>query len=592
MRATGRHGSLAELQSVRFDPIKFEVVRNAFVFATEEMAATLRRSAYSTNVKTRADFSCGLYDRQLRTVAQSFNQPAHLGSLARLVPQVVREYGVDNLGPGDGLLVNDPYRGGGHLNDITLISPIHYHGQLAGYVANLAHHVDVGGGAPASIGAFQEIYQEGIQIPGVKLVHEGVIVPDIFKLVMAQVRSKRETAGDFRAQIAANATGVRRVCELIGRLGFEAVFDYIDELISYTERRTRAEIKKLPRGSCQAIGYMEDDGFTDEPVRLQVKIDVTDEGIHFDLTGCDPQRRAPVNSAYSQTFAACAFALKCLTDPDVPVNEGFYRVLSVTAPPGTVVNCTYPAPVVGGWETAIRLVETIFKAFSDVMPERVPAGCKSMICHSGFGGIDPRSGEYYCYLETVAGGYGGRFGKDGPDAVQGHTQNTENAPIEETEYGYPVRFVRYGLVEDSDGPGKWRGGLGVQRDYEMIDHAASFTILADRAKLAPFGLFGGLPGKLAEYILNPDREARHLGTKSTVQLKAGDVVSFRTCGGGGYGSPLERDPALVVEDVRNEKVSLARARRFYGVAVDSATWTYDAVETARIRSDTRAQGGS
>ena len=576
-------------KSTGFDPIKFEVVRNAFVFATEEMAATLRRSAYSTNVKTRADFSCGLFDRELRTIAQSFNQPAHLGTLARLVPQVVREYGVENLGPGDGLLCNDPYRGGAHLNDITLISPIHYRGELFGYVVNLAHHVDVGGGAPASIGAFQEIYQEGIQIPGVKLVQGGEIVPDIFKLIMAQVRAKRETTGDFRAQVAANRTGVLRVCELMERLGAEAVVEYVDELLEYTERRTRAEIAQLPRGTCSAVGFLDDDGLTDVPVRLQVRIDITDEGVHFDLSGSDVQRRAPVNSAYSQTFAACAFALKCLTDPDVPVNAGFYRVLSIHAPSGTVVNCAHPAPVVGGWETAIRLVDVIFLALSQLIPERVAAGCKAMICHTGFGGVDPRSGEYYCYLETVAGGFGGRHGKDGPDAVQGHTQNTENAPVEETEYAYPIRFVRYGLVNDSDGPGQWRGGLGVQRDYQFVDHDASFTILADRAKQAPWGLFGGLPGKLAEYILNPDEEARHLGTKLTMQLTAGDIVSYRTCGGGGYGPPFERDPALVVQDVRNEKVSLARARDLYGVAVDPATWTFDVAETTRLRASARPQ---
>ncbi|MCA1647108.1 MAG: hydantoinase B/oxoprolinase family protein, partial [Chloroflexi bacterium] len=211
--------------------------------------------------------------------------------------------------------------------------------------------------------------------------------------------------------------------------------------------------------------------------------------------------------------------------------------------------------------------------------------CKAMICHTGFGGTDPRSGEYYCYLETVAGGFGGRHGKDGPDAVQGHTQNTENAPIEETEHAYPVRFVHYGLVEDSDGPGQWRGGLGVQRDYQLIDHDASFTLLTDRAKQAPWGLFGGLPGKLAEYILNPHTDdARHLSTKSTVQLKAGDIVSYRTCGGGGYGPPFERDPALVVQDVRNEKVSFERARDLYGVVVDRATWTYNPHETARLRA--------
>jgi N-methylhydantoinase B len=564
------------------------VVRNALLFATEEMSVTLRRTAYSTNIKTRADFSCAFFDRQLRTVSQSFNQPVHLGSLAELIPNVVREYGIENLGPGDGLLVNDPYRRGGHLNDITLISPVHLRGELVGFVANLAHHVDVGGGAPASIGAFKEIYQEGVQIPGVKFVQAGEIIPDVFKLIMAQVRPKREAAGDFRAQVAANMTGIRRLGELFDRIGPEVVLEYIDELIAYTERRTRAELAKLPRGTCQAVGFLDDDGFTDEPVRLQARIEIADDGIHFDLNGSDPQRPAPVNAPYALTFAACAYALKCLIDPDVPVNDGFYRVISIDAPIGSVVNCTSPAPVVGCGEVSTRLTDVLFKAFSELLPRDTPAGCKAMMCHAGFGGRNPRTGEYYCFLETIAGGYGGRYGKDGPDAVQTHGQNTENAPIEETEYNYPVHFVRYGLVPDSEGPGTWRGGLGVWRDYQFPDHDPSFTVLADRAKQAPWGLFGGLPGKTAEYLLNPDGEGRRLGTKATVQLKAGEVVSYRTCGGGGYGSPLERDPALVVADVRDEKISRDRARTVYGVAVDPATWTHDPAETTRLRADLRS----
>lgn len=571
------------------DPIRFEVVRNALVFAAEEMAVALRRSAYSTNIKTRADFSCGIFDRQLRAVAQSFAQPNHLGSLARLVPWAVREYGIDRLGPGDGILVNDPFHGGGHLNDFTLITPVHYHSELIGFVANLAHHVDVGGGAPASIGAFREVYQEGIQIPPVRLVHGGEIASDVFKLVLAQVRAKRETAGDIRAQVAANNTGIRRLGELLDRLGHDQVMYYIDELITYTERRARAEIAELPKGVCEAVGYLDDDGLSDDPVRLQVRIEIRDREVHFDLSGSDPQRRGPANSTYAQTFAACAYTLKCLIDPDLPVNDGFYRVLTIHAPECTVVNCVHPAPVVAGWEVSSRLADVIFKALSQLMPTKVPAGTKAMICHAGFGGNDPRTGEYYSFLETVAGGYGGRHGKDGPDAVQMHGQNTENAPIEETEYNYPVRILRYALVPDSEGGGRWRGGLGVQRDYLFPDHEASFTILADRAKQAPWGLFGGESAKTAEYILNPDGEARHLGTKVTVQLKPGDVVSYRTCGGGGYGSLLERDPALVVEDVRNGKVSLARARTVYGVEVDPTTWTYDPHETARLRSSVNSE---
>lgn len=566
-----------------FDPIQFEVIRNALVEATEEMSVALRRSAYSTNIKTRADFSCAFFDRQLQPVAQAFAQPVHLGSLSELVPRVVREYGHENLGPGDAILSNDPYLGGVHLNDITLISPVYYNDALFGYVANLAHHVDVGGGAPASIGAFREVYQEGIIIPPVKLVQGGKIVPDVFRLVLAQIRSKRETAGDFRAQVAANTTGVRRLSALLERMGSETVAFYIDELISYTERRTRAEVKKLPHGVFTADGYVDNDGFTDEPVHLVARLVIDDDGVLFDLTGSDPQRRAPVNSTYAQTYSACAYVLKSLIDPDVPVNAGFYRLVRIVAPEGTVVNCTHPAPVVGGWETQVRLTDVLLKALAPAIPDRIPAGTKAMMCQVGFGGTDPRTGELYAFYETLAGGYGGRVTSDGPDAVQTHGQNTENAPIEETEINYPVRITRYELVNDSEGPGRHRGGLGLRRDY-FFDHDVSFTILADRDRWGPWGLFGGLPGQVASYVLNPDAEAAKLGSKVTVQLKRGDVVSCRTCGGGGYGPPEVRDPQLVLRDVRAGKVSPTRAREVYKVAIDTATWTIDIAETARLRS--------
>ena len=581
------------------DPIKFEVIRNALVEATEEMAIALRRSAYSTNIKTRADFSCAFFDRKLQPVAQAFTQPVHLGSLTEFVPRVIREYGPENIEPGDAILSNHPYLGGVHLNDITLISPVYHHspctvypdgslgtsvqvsdereqrkGELFGYVANLAHHVDVGGGAPASIGAFREVYQEGIIIPPVKLVRRGEIVPDIFRLVLGQIRSKHETAGDFRAQVAANNTGVRRLNALLDRMGSETVAFYVDELLDYTERRTRAELSKLPKGIFAADGYVDNDGFTDEPVHLVVKMVIDDDGVLFDLTGSDPQRRAPVNSTYAQTYSACAYVLKSLLDPDIPVNAGFYRLVRIVAPSGTVVNCTSPAPVVGGWETQVRLSDILLKALAPVLPDRIPAGTKAMMAQVGFGATNPRTGELYAFYETLAGGYGGRAASDGPDAVQCHGQNTENAPIEETEINYPVRINRYELVDDSDGAGKHRGGLGLRRDY-FFDHEASFTILADRDRWGPWGLFGGQPGKVATYVLNPDTEAVKLGSKVTVQLKPGDVVSLRTCGGGGYGPPEARDPELVLRDVRNGKVSPERAKEIYGVSIDTDTWTVE-----------------
>jgi N-methylhydantoinase B len=482
------------------------------------------------------------------------------------VPRAVRDYGPGRLGPGDVLIVNDPFASGVHLNDVSLISPAYADGDLLGYVANLAHHVDVGGGAPASIGAFREVFQEGVIVPPVKVVEDGRIVDDVFRLILAQIRSKHETAGDFRAQIAANATGVRRLQALVARHGRATLLDAMRELLDYTERRTRAALTALPQGVFEAQGVVDTDGYTDEPVRLCARVKISREGVVFDLAGADAQRRAPVNSTYAMTFSACAYALKCLIDPDLPVNDGFYRLVRVHAPAGTVTNCTWPAPVVGGWETQTRLVDVIFRALLPALPERLPAGTKAMMCHAGFGGVDPVTREYYCFLETFAGGYGGRARSDGPDAVQTHGQNTENAPIEETELNYPVRVTRLSLVDDSEGPGRFRGGLGLRKDY-LFDRPTTFTVLADRTAEGPWGVLGGLAGRPAEYVLVRGGEERRLSAKGTVELEAGDVVSYRTCGGGGYGPPEERDPERVLRDVLEGKVSAERARDVYRVAV-------------------------
>ena len=568
----------------QIDPIRFEVIRNALAQATEEMAAALRRSAYSTNVKTRQDFSCAYFDPDMRVIAQAFTQPVHLGSFVEHVPRAIRRHGVDNLGPGDMILSNDPYGGGVHLNDISLIGPVHWNGQLAGYTACLAHHVDVGGGAPASVGAFQEVFQEGVIIPAVKLVKGGEIVDDVFRLVLAQIRSKRETAGDFRAQVASNLTGIRRVNEIIDRFGMDEFLRYVDEIVDYTSRRTRAEIEKLPKGVYTAAGSVDNDGFTDKPVQLKVKVTIDDSGVHFDTTGSEPQRRAPVNSTFAQTFSACAYALRSLMDKDLPVNHGFYEYVRITAPLGSVTNCVHPAPVVGGWETHVRVNDLIFKALSVSLPDEVPAGTKAMQCHSGFGGEHPRTGEYYCYLETLAGGYGARSRSDGPDAVQSHGQNTENAPVEELESNYPLRIDRYGLIPDSEGPGKFRGGLGIRRDY-LFPSETIFTILADRDRAGPHGLFGGQPGSISVYALMRDGEETHLSSKSTVQLQPGDVISYRTSGGGGFEDPLLRDPERVLSDVADGKVSVERASRVYGVVIseDGAGYSIDQAATEQLR---------
>ena len=365
----------------------------------------------------------------------------------------------------------------------------------------------------------------------------------------------------------------------------------MNELITYTERRARAELANLPKGVFTADGYVDNNGFSDEPVHLVAKVVIDDDGVLFDFSGSDAQRRAPVNSTYAMTYSACAYVLKCLIDPDVPVNAGFDRLVRLIAPEGTVVNATATAPVVGGWETQTRLTDVILKALAAAVPDRVPAGTKAMICQVGLGGADPRTGELYAYYEALAGGYGGRATRDGPDAVQAHGQNTENAPIEEIEINYPFRISRYELVGDSEGAGRYRGGLGLRRDYLLPDHEVSFTVLADRDRWGPWGLFGGLPGRKARYVLNPDGEATKLGSKVTIELKPGDVVSYRTCGGGGYGPLEERNPQAVLKDVREGKVSLERAREVYRVAIDPKAWQIDTRATTKLRAERNTNPG-
>ncbi|NQW19260.1 MAG: hydantoinase B/oxoprolinase family protein [Chloroflexi bacterium] len=416
-----------------------------------------------------------------------------------------------------------------------------------------------------------------------KFVKKGVLDDDLFRLVLSQIRSKRETAGDFRAQIASNRTGAIRINEIIDRYGIDEFDRYIDEIIEYTDRRTRAEVAKLPKGVFEAEGFIDNDGFTDEVVKLAVKVTIDDDGVRFDTTGSDPQRRAPVNSTFAQTYSACAYALRALMDRDLPVNDGFYRYVQVYAPEGTVTNCVHPAPVVGGWETHVRLNDLIFEALAPALPDAVCAGTKSMQCHSGFGGENHETGEYYCFLETIAGGYGGRSTSDGPDAVQCHGQNTENAPVEETESNYPVQITRYELVPDSEGPGEFRGGLGLRRDY-MFPEEATFTILADRDKFGPRGLFGGEHGGKSVYALIRGGEEEHLSSKTTVQLQPGEVISYRTSGSGGYGAPFKRNPQAILTDVLQGKISVERARERYGVEIDIADQKVDEEKTKELRS--------
>lgn len=567
------------------DPVRFEVIRNALLAMTEEMGATLRRAAYSTNIKTRGDFSCAFFDGRCRAVAQAFAQPAHLGSLAHIVPAAIARYGRDRLEAGDMLLCNDPFTGGVHLNDITLITPVYHDGELFGFMANIAHHVDVGGSAPGSIGVSSEIYQEGLVIPPVRFVRDGVIDEGVFEIIRANFRGVHEISGDFRAQTAANRLGVRRLGELVEKYGAGELATYMEGLLDYTERRVRAEFAGFPDGSYSAESWMDGDGVSDEELRFRMTVTVDGEHVAVDLSETEPQRKSPTNATYSQTYSAIVYVLKCLIDPDIPVNDGLYRLVDIRTRPGTIVHARHPAAVAAGWEVAVNLCDLMFKALAPAMPERVAACGKGIICNLAFGGSRPDDGQYFTYYETIAGGYGATLRTDGMHAVQAHFQNTENAPIEETEYHYPVRILRYELIEDSEGPGEHRGGMGVRRDYTFPGHEPSFSILSDRAKFPPWGLFGGGDARAAKYILNPDGEARELPSKITLDIRAGEVISVQTPGGGGCGDPLRRPAALVAEDAAQGRISLTRAREAYGVALDRHSFAVDEAATAALRGN-------
>jgi len=552
------------------DPIRFEVMRRALEAASDEMCVALARSAYSTNIKTRLDLSCALLDPQGRVIGQSAAQPCHIAAMNLIVPAAIGTYGAENLEPGDQLVTNDPYQGGVHLNDIVVLAPIFHRGRIVGYAANLAHHVDVGGAQAGSLAASREIYQEGLVLPIVKIASRGTLATDVFRMFMANVRAKKETAGDFRAQVAANALGAQRFCELLERFGLEDAEAFAAELFAYTEARSRAALAALPDGVYTAEDALDDDGHTDTPIRFKIRITVAQGRVTFDFTGSDPQRPSPMNATQTQTFAACAYVLRCLIDRDIPVNDGFFRLVEMVAPEGSAVNARRPAGVAGGWEVSLRLCDLLFQAFAKALPQSVPAGCKAMVCHVVFGGTDPRNGEDYVFIETLGGGHGGRSRSDGPDAVQTHHQNTQNTPVEEMEVFYPVRTLRYGLIRDSEGAGKHRGGLGVHREYTFPGHEVVFTVLADRRKFPPRGLFGGGDGRTARYTLvDPDGTERPLGSKTTFRVPVGGVVRYETCGGGGYGDPRERDLASVQADLDDGKISAAKALD-YGVAVDAA----------------------
>ncbi|MFB6304710.1 MAG: hydantoinase B/oxoprolinase family protein [Haloferacaceae archaeon] len=544
-----------------------EIFRHSLKSVVEEMGATLQRTAYSTNIKIRRDHTCALFDADLRHVAQHDLAPQHIGSLVSVVPRNVRA--LDRpLDPGEGLLINDPYRGAVHLPDVMLISPCYHDGDLVGYAANSAHHVDIGGGTPGGIpNDSTEIYAEGVVIPGVRAVEDWTYRDEVLEFLLRNVREPEMRRGDYRAQLGANRVGEERFDALHDRYGTGAVEAHLDDLLDYTERRVRAAIADLPDGRYEAADEMDGDGVTDDPVELRLAVEVDGDEMTLDYTGTAEQNRGPLNCTPAMAFAGAMAVVMAFLGGELPKNDGFYRPVETVTPEGTMVNPVDDAPVAGGWEIAMRAGDLVTKALADAVPDETVAATKGIVCNVAFGGRDPRDGEKYVYYETVAGGYGGRKEKDGMDAVQTHFQNTANSPIEELESEIPVYVRRYELIRDSAGAGRRRGGLGVRRDYDFYGEDAGFSLLTDRTKSAPWGLFGGESADPAEFVLNPGDDERPLGSKSTTELAPDDVVSLRTPGGGGYGDPTERDPERVRADVADGKVSREAAREAYGVVL-------------------------
>ncbi|WP_327052102.1 hydantoinase B/oxoprolinase family protein [Halomicrococcus gelatinilyticus] len=551
------------------DSVTLEVIRNACIAVAEEMNANLIRTGYSPNIKERRDCSCALFDADAQMISQAENMPVHLGAMPYSVEAAVDRFPPETLEPGDAVLLNDPFYGGAHLPDLTLVTPVFVDGEILAFAANRAHHADIGGSRAGSVAADStEIYQEGLRIPPVKLFEGGEPNEAVFDVVLTNVRTPDERRGDLRAQEAANQTGVRRFRDLAEKYGVETLRDALDGIKTYSERRMRSEIAALPDGTYAFEDVLDDDGLGNEDVPIRAEVVVDGDEVRVDFTGTAEQVDGPVNAVFAVTASATYYAVRCVTDPDIPPNHGCYRPIDIDAPEGTVVNPEPPAAVVGGnLETSQRVTDVVLGAFGEQVPERVVAAGQGTMNNVTFGGTDPRDGSPYAFYETQGGGFGGRDGADGIDGVHVHMSNTMNTPAEVLETAYPLRVTRYELRPDSGGAGEFRGGLGLRRDIRVRGHEATFSLLADRHRHAPYGLDGGDPGEPgAAYLLDGD-ETR-IDQKSIHDLPAGTTVSIRTPGGGGYGDPSDRDPAAVARDVRLGKVSVEEALRRYDVDRD------------------------
>jgi N-methylhydantoinase B len=564
------------------DPVELEIFKNLYHSIAGEMGAALRRTAFSPNIKERRDYSCAVFDAEGEVIAMGDHMPVHLGSMPMSVRAAITHCG---LAPGDVVMLNDPFQGGTHLPDITLVAPVYIPGgtrpsssaarpklkalpKPVFYVAARAHHADVGGAYPGSMGPCREIYQEGFRIPPVKIMRAGKMDRDLLTVLLNNVRTPEEREGDLGAQIAACHTGATRLQELCARYGLERAQQVARDLLNYSEEMMRAFLDKVPPGTYRAEDFLDNDGISDQTVKIAVSVMIhrrrrqqllrkgtsgptrgeageparrlsrgnSRPKVTVDFTGSDLQVQGSVNAVEAITYSACFYVFRCLLAEDIPATAGLMRPVEVIAPEGTVVNARSPAAVAGGnVETSQRVVDVLLRALAQAIPERIPAAASGTMNNLTIGGIDPRTGEPFAYYETIAGGMGARPTKDGVSGVHTHMTNSLNTPAEALEYGYPLRIRRYSLRSASGGAGKHQGGDGIIREIEVLSDA-EVTLLADRRSRGPYGLAGGCDGApgIAE-VIRLDGTVKRLPGKFNTRLRAGERIRIQTPGGGGWG---------------------------------------------------------
>jgi N-methylhydantoinase B len=560
---------MTQAAPAKLDAFRLDILSSALTALTEEIEITLLRSAYSQVVKEAQDASCAIFTADGRIVAQPVVIPGHLGSMKYMLAACLESFPRQTLSPGDVMLTNDPYQGGSHLPDIALFRPIFDQNNIDAFAGCIIHYTDVGGMVPGSNPQrATELYQEGLVLPPVKLQEAGKPNETLLKLIRANVRNPHMFFGDLNAQEAALLTGERRVHQLVERFGPDNIREAMQTLIDNTARKARAEISAMRRGSYTFEDFMDHDGIDlAKPVGIRVRLDVLEDRLRFDFTGTDPQVKGPLNAPLSKTWTTVFYCVMCALSDEISFNDGLANVIEIHVPEGTLLNPHHPAPVNARSVTVNRVADVALGALAFAVPERLGAQSCGVPTGVSFGGVDPRTGRNFVFYESYCGGMGATQHGDGADAISTGTSNAMNIPVEAIEIDYPIRVRRYEMAPGSGGSGRYRGGLGIVREYEMLAENASINVRGDRANFPPQGVHGGLDGAKSHYQLF-DAEApkgRDIPSKYSGQIKRNDRLRVTTPGGGGYGAPQGRDRTLLDNDIRNEKLSAAELREAYGI---------------------------